>query len=266
MRQSNPLHQTFPGGDFAWAFRMRKADPAEFFATKDSDEELMHEKQTILDQNPDPYLAVSDDFEPFLKKLHASLENWGCRLEDSSDLPSIARKIEPDLIVMDQETMKLVAAAVCFPSSWRPAKWLDHPIHEIHAVVPRLNAQIGEMIHKFLTELKPGKAFQRANWSFTRSAKLNYHPDLEHQAIDESVELDEVHLRIEHQLFTAIEGAVVMGIRIQPIPLISLRENATLWENLIQVLETMPDDVARYKCRNTLHQGKRPLIDLMRSS
>ena len=265
MSQSDRLHQIFPSGDFAWAFRMRKADPAEFFATQNHAGDLIRQRCSILDRDSDPYLAISKNLTPIMHELHASLEKWGCDLKGPKDLPSIARRIEPDLIVMDQATQKMVAAAVCFPSSWGPAKWLDHSVHEIHAVVPQLNAQIGKMIHKFLTELKPGKAFQRANWSFTRSGELNYHPDLKHPVIDESVEMNEVHLRIEHQLFTAIKGAVVMGIRIQPIPLTSLREDEVLWQNLIQILETMPEDVARYKSHISTAQGKQPLVELMRS-
>ena len=262
MNSPYPLHQLFPGGDFAWAFRMRKAEPMNFFAPVDAGGELMREKQVILDEHAERHLVVSDAAGPTLERLHASLRDWGCMLNDNNDLSSIARQIEPDLIVMDQASQKLIAAAVCFPSSWNPAHWLDRPIHEIHEVVPQLNPQIGEMIAKFLRELKPGKAFQRANWSFTRTAELNYHPALERQPLDDTIALEDIHLRIEHQLFTAIEGAVVMGIRIQPIPLSSLREDQTLWQNLIQVVETMPEDVARYK---SLDRGKQPLVDLMRS-
>ena len=258
-----PLHQLFPGGDFEWAFRMRKADPTDYFGTKDPSGNLMQDKTAILDEHPARHLVMSGKAGPLLERLHAELKQWGCEPGPSRELDSIARHIEPDLIVMDQTTQKLTAAAVCFPSSWNPADWPDAGIQEIHAVVPQLNASIGRMIAKFLGELKPGKAFQRANWSFTRTAKLNYHPDLKRLPLDESVEIEEIHLRIEHQLFTAIEGAVIMGIRIQPIPLISLMQDETLWEHLIRAVETMPEDVARYK---SLDRGQKTLARLMRSS
>ena len=216
--------------------------------------------RTILDDHPERHLVMSEKAGPLLENLHAELSQWGCEPGPSSELGSIARHIEPDLIVMDQASQKLTAAAVCFPSSWNPADWPDAGIQEIHAVVPQLNASIGQMIEKFLRELKPGKAFQRANWSFTRTAELNYHPALQRQTLDETIQLDEIHLRIEHQLFTAIEGAVVMGIRIQPIPLLSLREDEALWQNLFRVIETMPEDVARYK---SLHLGKETLANLV---
>ena len=241
---------------------MRKADPADYFAVKDSSGGLMAQKQAILTDHAPRHLVVSEEAGPTLEVLHAALQTWGCDPGSSAELSSIAGHIEPDLIVMDQTSQKLIAAAVCFPSSWNPAHWLDHSIHDIHEVVPQLNPRIGEMIAKFLRELKPGKAFQRANWSFTRTAELNYHPTLERQALDDTIQLEDIHLRIEHQLFTAIQGAVVMGIRIQPIPLLTLREDETLWQNLIQVVETMPEDVARYK---SLHRGQQTLVRLMRS-
>ena len=53
-----------------------------------------------------------------------------------------------------------------------------------------------------------------------------------------------------------------MGIRIQPTPLISLKEDEILWQNLIQILETMPEEVARYK---SLHHGLPKLAQIMRS-
>jgi hypothetical protein len=261
MNPSYCLPQLFPGGDFAWAFRMRKADPAEFFAMQDENGELLREKREILAQQQQRHLVFDQEATPLMGKLKASLKEWGLDLSAETELQAIARQIEPDLILMDQPSQRLIAGAVCFPSSWNPANWLNSTIHDIHKVVPKLNPQIGVMIARFLTELKPGKAFQRANWSFTRSAELNYHPALNRPTLDPSVCLEEVHLRIEHQLFTAIEGAILMGIRIQPIPLLSLAEDRTLWGNLIQVLETIPEDVARYK---NLHLGRQRLSELMR--
>lgn len=240
---------------------MRKADSSEFFARKDASGQVLEEKRSILAEYPHRHLVVSHEAAPLVKGLAAQLIEWQV-LDKGMNLPAIAEQIEPDLIILDQVSQKLVAAAVCFPSSWNPTHWLDHPIQDIHEVVPQLNASIGKMIRKFLTELKPGKSFQRANWSFTRTAELNYHPDLERERVDDSIQLEEIHLRIEHQLFTAIESAVVMGIRIQPIPILSLRQDEHLWQNLTRILETMPEDVARYK---SLYQGQVALVELMRS-
>jgi len=261
--QATHLQQLFPGGDFAWAFRMRKADPAQFFRPQDKTDCLMQQRAGILDQHPERHLCHCHDHQSHLKGLRDALVEWQVDTGDATDLESLARHIETDFVLLDQATQSLKAAAVCFPSSWDPAEWPGAYIQDIHAVVPRLNVSIGAMITKFLTELKPGKAFQRANWSFTRSAKLNYHPALERPILDDSIRLEEIHLRIEHQLFTAIEDTVIMGIRIEPIALLDLAGEQRLWANLIQILDTMPDEVARYK---SLHLGKDTLIRLMRAA
>jgi hypothetical protein len=98
-----------------------------------------------------------------------------------------------------------------------------------------------------LEKLEPGKSYCRENWSFTRSDALDYHPDLNRQRLDETLSLDEVYLRIEHQLFTGLSDGVLMGIRIETTPLKELAENTEVWKILREKLETMPDDVARYK-------------------
>ncbi|MDX1679575.1 MAG: DUF3445 domain-containing protein [Akkermansiaceae bacterium] len=262
MSEATQVQQLFPGGDFSWALRMRKADPLEFFAPQSPSGHLLRQKGAILNSHPERHVSQLEEGVTHLGKLHQALAAWGLEPGGHPQAESIARHIEPDFILMDQASQKLTAAAVCFPSSWDPSHWGGHAIHEIHAVVPRLNPQIGEMIARFLHELKPGKAFQRANWSFTRSAELNYHPALQRPVLDDTSGLEEIHLRLEHQLFTAIEGAVLMGIRIQPIALSSLTGDAKLWANLIRILDTMPENVARYK---SLHGGKNRLIERMRS-
>lgn len=262
MSSPYPLHKLFPGGDFEWAFRMRKVDPADFFASTHGGDAVLEQKRRILSEHPQRHLGQDAVALGLLEGLHHAMGNWGVVLpSDADNLQAIASQIEPDLLLMDQQSLRLRAAAVCFPSSWDPGHWIGHPILEIHEVVPGLNASIGEMITRFLSQLAPGKAFQRANWSFTRSAELNYHPALQRPPLDQDIGLEEIFLRIEHQLFTAIKGAVVMGIRIQPIALSSLQEDQALWQKLIQILKTMPEDVARYK---NLHRGRQSLIDAMR--
>lgn len=255
------LEQLFAGGDFAWALRMRKADPVAFFAAGEAAGSLLAEKRQILSDHGARHLISLPEAPPLLGRLADQLADWGALDEPLGELDQIAARIEPDLILMDQARRELVAAAVCFPSSWDPWHWLGQPLERIHAVVPGLNAQVGEMVARFLSELRPGKAFQRANWSLTGSPELNYHPALKRAPLDAGATLDQVWLRLEHQLFTAIEGAVVMGIRIQPLPLLSLSGSAPLWRNLLHALESMPEEVARYK---NLHRGLPSLIELMR--
>lgn len=256
------LEQLFAGGDFAWALKMRKADPVEFFAAREVEGRLLAHKRQILSDHGARHLISLPEATPLLERLADQLADWGALEPALGELGHLATHIEPDLILMDQTRSELVAAAVCFPSSWDPRHWIGQPLERIHAVVPGLNAQVGQMVARFLSELRPGKAFQRANWSLTGSPELNYHPSLKRPPLDAALTLDQVWLRLEHQLFTAIEGGVVMGIRIQPLPLLSLSRSPRLWQSLIHALDTMPGEVARYK---NLHSGLPCLIESMRA-
>lgn len=173
---------------------------------------------------------------------------WG-QVDDSKvrDLLNLSKQWEADLLFMDRATGSVAAGSVCFPSSWDLRHAIGKTLDEVHGVVPKLNPQIGEMIRRFLKKLEPGKSYCRENWSFTRSDDLDYHPDLNRPRLDETLILDEVHLRIEHQLFTGLPDGVLMGIRIDTTPLKDLAEDTEVWKTVREKLETMPDDVARYK-------------------
>ena len=69
--------------------------------------------------------------------------------------------------------------------------------------------------------------------------------------MDESLTLDEVFLRIEHQLFTGIPSGVLMGIRIEVCPLRELATDSEVWRCAAETLRSMPADVAEYKSMDT---------------
>lgn len=253
----------FPEGDFEWTLRMRLEDPAAFFNDSDQRGNLLKEKAALLAGHPDRHLAEVHEASTILPDLIKHFDEWGLDLsENVDDFDSLSRRIEPDFLIMEPDSQRLLVASVCFPSSWDPARWIGQPLTAIHEVVPRLNPQIGPMIDRFLKQLKTGKAYRRANWSLTHGDALNFHPALERPPIDADTPIDEVYLRLEHQIFAAIPGAVLMGIRIEPVPLASLREYPELWQHLLQKLATMPEDVARYK---NLHRGLESVVSQMRA-
>lgn len=240
--------QLFAPGGFEWAFRMRKGEAGTFFARQDVTGGLLLERSRQLEENPGRYLACTKVGQNLVEQA------WELALElgqvDGSgvrDLIHLSKQWEADLLFMDRATTSVAAGAVCFPSSWDLRQAIGKTLDEVHGVVPRLNSQIGEMIRRFLEKLEPGKSYCRENWSFTRSDDLDYHPDLNRPRLDETLTLDEVHLRIEHQLFTGLPDGVLMGIRIDTTPLKDLAEDTEVWKTVREKLETMPDDVARYK-------------------
>lgn len=253
----------FAEGDFEWAFRMRGGDARSFFAPQDHSGRLLAEKNAWLDQSPDRYVATTDAGRPLLPLLWKMAEEWGHVAPDHAqprDLVALARLWEPDVLLMDSSTMNVVAGAVCMPSSWVLQHAIGKPVHAVHDMVPQLNPQIGDKIDRFLRQLPPGKAFRRENWSFTRSAEYNYHPALQRAKLDETLTIDEIHLRVEQQLFCAIPGAVLMGIRIERCPLTDLANDPGVWSHVARKIRTMPDEVADYK---SMLSAREPMVRAM---
>ena len=240
----------FAPGEFEWAFKMRQGDAAVFFARQNDGGELLYLKRKGLDENPERYVALMPGSEGLVKEVWQVALNLGQVEEPANeerDLVDLARRWEADLLVMDSESKKVAAAAVCFPSSWNPAGAVGKILDDVHGIVPRLNPQIGVMINRFLEKVPPGKSYCRENWSFTRTEDLDYHPAVGRRRLDESVTLDELFLRVEHQLFTGIPGGVLMGIRIEGCPLKDLAADPEVWRTVAEKIRTMPADVAEYK-------------------
>jgi len=238
----------FAPGGFEWAFRMRKGEAASFFARQDESGLLLKQRSQQLDENLERYLACTAEGEKLVEQTWELALGWEQVVAtERDDLNSLSKQWEADLLFMDRATGTVAAGAVCFPSSWDLRHAIGKTLDEVHGVVPRLNPQIGEMIRRFLEKLEPGKSYCRENWSFTRSDELDYHPDLNRPRLDDSLTLGEVHLRIEHQLFTGLPDGVLMGIRIETTPLKDLAQDAVVWKTTAEKLRTMPDDVAVYK-------------------
>jgi hypothetical protein len=240
----------FVSGGFEWGFKMRKGNAEQFFAPTRSCSNMLAMRQRRIAENPERYLAVTPVGEKLVAAVWQLALGWEQVDEPDDgirDLAALSRQWEPDMLILDQETMTFAAGAVCFPSSWNLEERIGQTIDEVHAVVPQLNPQIGVMISRFLSQLSPGKSSRRENWSFTRSPELDYHPALERKKLDETVSLDELSLRVEHQLFTGIPGGVLMGLRVEAVPLKELSQDRAVWNAVAEKISTMPEDVAEYK-------------------
>ena len=244
----------FSDTGFAWEFRMRPGDAEGFFAPTDAGGSLLAETNKWLDADEKLYTAVTPAGKALVEAAWDAALGWG-HVEDPGeggrDLAGLARRWEPDILLLDHATMSVAAGCVCMPSSWDLRHAAGKPLHAVHDLVPRLNPEIGKQIGRFLARVQPGKAFCRENWSLTRSAERNYHPRLGRPRLDETVTLDELFLRVEHQLFTGVPEGVLMGIRIEVCRLAELAADPEVWRITMEKIRTMPDDVAAYKSMDT---------------
>ena len=241
--------QFLSGGEFKWSLGVRGADAEGFFAPQDDSGRLLQEKRKWLEEGPRIYVASTEEAEGIIDAVWELALVWGQVEEPESgrSLRSLAEGWEADLLLVDQDTLRVVAGAVCFPSSWDLRTAIGKPVFGVHEVVPQLNEQVGPQVDRFLKGIQGGKSYGRMNWSLTLTNELNYHPELNRKKLDETVILDELFLRIEHQLFCEVEGGVLMGLRIEPVRLLELAEEPDVWKGLREKLRTMPEDVAKYK-------------------
>ena len=185
-----------------------------------------------------------------------------------TDAPHLAlgEAWEPDYVLLKPDAatgrFHLVGGCVCFPSSWRFEEKVGQPLEAIHTPVPRLNDELAAPIHNFLSRLKPGAAWCRANWGLSRSPELNQHPARALPKLTPPLREDEVWLRVEDQALVALpeRRGVLFGIRMTVIPLAEVKRHPTAARGLARALRTMSAAMLDYK---SLLSAKDELLRLL---
>ena len=82
--------------------------------------------------------------------------------------------------------------------------------------------------------------------------------------LDATVSAEEVWLRVEHQALVALlkSGGILFGIRVVNYPLNEVKTDPLAAARLIRALETMPEEMARYK---NLAAARGRILKLLRS-
>jgi Haem-dependent oxidative N-demethylase, alpha subunit-like len=257
-----PLANFFGEADQAFRMRFTRGEPAEFFGPTSGNNLLLTERRSWLRSAPQTYAALLPDGEPLLEHaVHLAREWHG--FDNAAALSPLATCLalgefwEPDFLLMGpnraDETV-LLGGCLCFASSWELSAKVGRPIDFIHAPVPGLNAALGPAIRKFLAGLKPGLAWRRMNWGMSRSPELNQHPARPLPRLDASVTADQVWLRIEEQALVALDRGVLFGIRVINHSLAEISKDPLVAAGVCCALESMPEDLARYKHLSTARQ------------
>lgn len=146
-------------------------------------------------------------------------------------------------------TSRLIAGAVAFPSSWAPESKLGLSLREIHGVVPELNEELAESIDGFLSRLRPGVTWLRANWGLSASSEHNQHPARALPSSTAPLRPESAWVHIEHQALTVLpmSGAILFGIRIENVSVAALAQDAPSRDGLARALRTSAEPMARYK-------------------
>jgi len=264
------LSELFGDEDYRFQMRFTRGLPAAYFGPTLAHADLIAERRRWLINSPATYSALLPDGERLLHEAAGLARQWhgfdGAAAGDSSALcRALGGFWETDFLLLKldgADAIRLVGGCLCFPSHWRLTDKIGKTIEFIHGPVPGLNKDLGASIHKFLAALKPGVSWQRVNWGLSGSPELNQHPDRKLPRLDARVRLDQVWLRVEEQALVALpeSGGILFGIRIVNHPLAEVRNDPLIVERFCRALETMPEEMARYK---NLSESRAEIIKLL---
>jgi hypothetical protein len=164
----------------------------------------------------------------------------GSRSVDLSDqnrppLLTAADLVADDLILMrrDDTGWRLVAASLCFPSSWTLLEKFGRPLQEIHNPVPGFGegTRTAAMIQRIFDNLQRGQPAIRWNWSLQSDLTL-YKPLSSIQRDERAVAKPprfadgaaSAFIRVERQTLRKlpVSGDIVFTIRIDLDPMLAL--------------------------------------------
>ncbi len=267
-----------PDEDYQHSFGLKAGSAERFFAPTERHADLLAQRRQWLRNDTGRCAALLPGAEPLLEEAIVLAGQWGSLTTESelgrarlsqragerseppagalgTDAPHLAlgEAWEPDYLLLKPDAttgrFHLVGGCVCFPSSWRFEEKVGQPLEAIHTPVPRLNEELASPIHNFLSRLKPGAAWCRANWGLSRSPELNQHPARGLPKLTPPLREDEVWLRVEDQALVALPESrgVLFGIRMTVIPLAEVKRHPTAARGLARALRTMPDALLDYK-------------------
>jgi dimethylamine monooxygenase subunit A len=244
------LEKYFAEGAYRFQMQFERGAFARFYNPTDEHAEIIAERELWLRTAEQQCLALLPEGDAILDEAVRLADLPRAPDDYRSKAKALGTFWEPDYLLLKKTAgdIRLVCACVCFPSSWVVEEKIGRPIEEIHEFVPGLNAAIGRQIHTFLERMKPGVSWTRSNWGLSRSPERNQHPSRRLPRLDENVRPDEIFFRVEEQSLIALpetEG-ILFGIRIKIHPLSEFRESEA-GQRLRYALETMPDEMARYK-------------------
>jgi hypothetical protein len=245
-----------PDADHRWAMGLRPGDLAGFFRSRDPSGQILAERDRWLSGSPGEYVALHPAAEAALRETVELARSLGAVVPTQQSpwdqLLSLGRAWESDFVWMIPQgdtSWTLAGGVVCFPSSWSMPEKLGQPMRAIHTPVPGLNPAIEKQIETFLNRMQPGQAWVRENVGFSRDDQKNHLPSRPRRRLDATVTLDEVFLRVEHQMLNKLSrsGAILFGIRVEIVSLKDAIQEPIAASRLRRLLTTISPEAAEYK-------------------
>lgn len=270
-----------PFGTFAAPFKigLNLLSDAELFQPDSNFEYYLDEKNKLLAEKPDSvFMAEPDTIDAQNEVLKFIIShvikisqqktnhtNIPCPVtpcsyvrEEYADRPLVLASllVQEDLVIMRRKSSgwHLVAAVLCFPSSWNLAEKFGRPLADIHQPVPGANENLDPMIHRIFDNLSPKLPVWRENWSVYGDANLRHDPAEvssqyggEHSKPDNAAFIRK-ELQTLHKLPASRDILFTIKIMVEPLDIIAEQQNAgEVAQQLLTQIDAMTDEQRRYK-------------------
>jgi hypothetical protein len=171
-------------------------------------------------------------------------------------------------VMVREDTWRLRAACVCFPSRWVLAHKVGGTVSEIHAPVQRYEQDLGGLVEGFFDRLDHDRVMWRINWNLWDDPRLSQPwtnedaPDFDLPTVDQVPE--RVVLRVERQTVRRLtEDAIAFSIRVHQRPLGNVALQAGALE---QLRNTLCGEAGASLAAKKLGRLRSPVLDWLEVS
>lgn len=239
------------------AMGLRPLDVAKWLEFDEHYEEELSLKAELLENDFDAVVATNpegdegshellSELKSFLKEYHPHRSTTTSKGEHP--IVQASRLVQEDLCVLVKEdTWRLRAACVCFPSRWDLATKIGTTLDDIHSPVPLYDEELARPTNAFFDRLTPEKSFWRLNWTLLDTSVL-HQPHGPRRG--PSGDLAEWFFRVERQTLRQLprSRATIFTIRTYVASAATLRDHDEQFvPALLHGLESAPTSVQRYK-------------------
>jgi dimethylamine monooxygenase subunit A len=139
-------------------------------------------------------------------------------------LLTASRLVQEDLLLMRRDAggWRLIAGALCFPSTWVLAEKLGRDMDAIHAPAPGFAGRMAGMVARIFDNLKPDQLVERFNWSIYGDAQLRYAQSKQDplQRFPPGRPVTHAHVRVERQTLRRLpsSGDILFTVRVHVDP------------------------------------------------
>ncbi|MDW6025062.1 DUF3445 domain-containing protein [Mesorhizobium sp. BAC0120] len=277
-----PTHTPYDGSTKPFTIGLKPLDAALWLDVDGQYETYLAEKRRIYAEIPDKVFVAEEGTQdaqhevlhlvashmrerfPTLVPNESPLSPNGASL-NAHPLYAASLLVQEDLVLMrrDEEGWRLVAASLCFPSSWSLTEKFGKPLQDIHTPVPGFGpgTRIADVIQRIFDKLQVAQPVERMNWSLQAGSAL-YMP-LSNAGRQERAERKPSHfaetdvaanafIRVERQTLRKLpkSGDVLFTIRIYLDPMQVLESHphrATLAASFAAQLVALDEAQVDYK-------------------